>query len=73
VPNPAAIRASIPEEGRTLTFSRTLLVDPWGDLQLQLKMRSPSTASRWTRLATLVAVFGMLVLLAWPARRVGSR
>jgi tetratricopeptide (TPR) repeat protein len=72
VPNPAAIRASIPEEGRTLTFSRTLLVDPWGDLQLQLKMRSPSTASRWTRLATLAAVFGMLVLLAWPARRVGS-
>ena len=36
VSSPAAIRASIPEQGRVLTFKRAVVVDTWADLQIHL-------------------------------------
>jgi hypothetical protein len=69
VPAPAAIRASIPEQGRLLTFSRTVQVDTSADLDIRLKMTVQQAASFGTRLAILLAVFLGFALLAVLGRR----
>ena len=45
VSSPAAIRASIPEQGRLLTFSRAVAVDSWADLQIGLEAKAAKAAS----------------------------
>jgi len=68
VANPAAIRASIPEQGRVLTFTRALQVDPWADLKLAIHLAAVRTASGWLKLGVLAGVFVVLAALAGLAR-----
>ena len=42
VSSPAVIHASIPEQGRLLTFSRAVAVDNFADLQIGLKAKAIS-------------------------------
>jgi hypothetical protein len=66
---PAALRSSIPEQGRLLTFKRAVVVDPWADLRIELTT-SIAKASRWsTRVFMLIGTFCILVLFAWSTRR----
>jgi hypothetical protein len=67
--SPAAIRATIPEQGRLLTFARSLQVDPWVDLRVDLETRTPRAASGAARLALLLGVFLVVSILAVAARR----
>ncbi|MFM1767602.1 MAG: hypothetical protein RJA22_131 [Verrucomicrobiota bacterium] len=66
---PAAIRAAVPEQGRLLTFRRTVQVDTDADLRLQLAATARQAASPLLRLTLLAAVFALLALLAWFSRR----
>ncbi len=72
VNNPASIRASVPEQGRVLTFKRAVVVDPWADLQIALQAKASPPASGSTRLLILTGVLALLVLCAWGARRFGQ-
>src|SRR5208283_1122378 len=54
VSSPAAIRASIPEQGRMLTFERAVAVDKWADLQISLKATTVKVAS-WGMCLLLLA------------------
>jgi hypothetical protein len=69
---PAVIRASIPQQGRLLTFHRAVLVDPWADLQLGLKTTANNAASILLRLTVLTSVFAGLAALAFGAKRVSK-
>ncbi len=65
VPAPAAIRASIPQQGRLLTFSRTVQVDTSADLDIRLTATVEKAASFGTRFAILVTVFAGFGLMVW--------
>jgi hypothetical protein len=67
VANPAAIRASIPEQGRLLTFQRAVAVDQWADLHVELQTRAVRPASWSVRAATLAFIVALLAGLAWFA------
>lgn len=68
VSTPAAIQANVPEQGRVLTFSRAVAVDPWADLQVELKARAAATVSWFTRFLILVGTLVILALFARTAR-----
>jgi hypothetical protein len=68
VANPAAIRARIPEQGRMLTFTRALLVDPWAELKIGIEARAVKEASAGMRALTLAGLFAVVALLTWMAR-----
>jgi hypothetical protein len=68
VSSPTAIRANIPEQGRVLTFQRSVVVDPWADLQIHLSASAAKAASWGVRLLILVAAFLVLSGFAWSAR-----
>lgn len=70
---PAAIRAAIPEQGRLLTFRRTVQVDTEADLRITLAATAKSAASGFARIAMLVGVFVALGLLNWYAARAGTQ
>ena len=65
VPSPAAIRAAIPQQGRLLTFRRTVQVDTWADLRIQLEAAAARTAPGSFRVSILVITFVGFALLAW--------
>ncbi len=67
VSSPAAIRASIPEQGRVLTFQRAVLVEPWADLNIGLAASAARSASLTARFLVLLGTLMMLALLAWAA------
>ena len=72
VANPAAIRASIPEQGRLLTFTRAIVVDKRADLGIKLEANAARTASSIMRagiLAATIVIFGLLLLAARSLRR----
>ena len=72
VPSPAAIRASVPEGGRLLTFSRALLVDDYAPLSLEIRARAPAvTSSAWqiSILGGALLVFLVLAVTARPGTR----
>jgi hypothetical protein len=71
IANPAAIRASIPEQGRLLTFTRALEVNRWADLRIDLAASAAKTAPVALRLAVLAVLFAAIALLL-RARRLGS-
>jgi hypothetical protein len=68
VTSPAAIRASIPEQGRVLTFKRAIVVDPWADLRIGLAATAVRAASWSIRFGILAATLAVLALLAWAGR-----
>lgn len=71
---PAALRVSIPEQGRVLTFKRAVLVDPWSPLRINLRA-APSVAAAWVvRLLVLFGTFLILAVLLWIANaRLGAK
>jgi hypothetical protein len=66
--SPVAIQANVPEEGRLLTFSRTVAVDPWADLQVELKAKATATASWLARLSILLGTLLVFALFVRAAR-----
>jgi len=66
---PAAIRASIPQQGRLLTFRRAVQVDPKADLDIGLEASAARAASASVRLFTLGTTFLGLALVGWLSRR----
>jgi hypothetical protein len=67
---PAVIRASIPQQGRLLTFHRAVQVDTWADLEIKLKTKANRAASIALRMIVLGGVFVGLAALAFAAKRV---
>jgi hypothetical protein len=65
---PAAIRASIPQQGRLLTFRRAVQVQPNADLTLGLEARAARTASASTRLLVLAGTFLILAIVSGLSR-----
>jgi hypothetical protein len=61
VPTPTAIRATVPQQGRMLTFRRTVQVDEFADLDLRLRATSAKAAPWVFRVALLG---GLLVVMA---------
>jgi hypothetical protein len=62
LPQPAAIRATLPERGTTFKFTQSLQVNPWSDLTLNLSA-GPTASKSWAGLGALAAI-GVLVLVA---------
>jgi hypothetical protein len=73
VVSPAAIRASIPEQGQLLTFHRAVAVDAWADLKIGLRATMASTAPGWERLLILGGACLVFVLFAAAFARFASR
>ncbi len=67
VSSPAALKASIPEQGRVLTFKRAVIVDRWADLSIKLAATAIKTASWAVRVLILAVTFLFLAALAWAA------
>jgi hypothetical protein len=68
VNRPAALRASIPEQGRVLTFRRAVVVDRWADLQINLEAVTRRAASWGLRLLVLSGTLVLLTLFVWVGR-----
>jgi hypothetical protein len=68
VSSPSAIRASIPEQGRLLTFKRAVAVDPWADLRIGIEATAARAASWRVRFLTLALTLLVLVSFGWAAR-----
>ncbi len=68
VSSASALRANIPEQGRMLTFKRSVVVDKEADLRLGLKATSTETASWQMRAGILIATLVFLSVLSWLAR-----
>ena len=66
--SPTAIRATIPEQGRVLTFKRAVVVDPWADLKIQLAATASQAASWSVRILILAASLLILAAFVWAAR-----
>src|SRR5207247_5498427 len=67
VSSPAALKASIPEQGRVLTFKRAVVVDRWADLSIKLAATAIKAASGEMRVLILAVTFLFLTVLAWAA------
>jgi len=67
--SPTALRASIPDQGRVLTFKRAVVVDPWADLQINLRASALTTAGWSIRALILAGTFALLLVLSWAERR----
>lgn len=63
VASPAAIRATVPEQGRRFTFTRPLDVNVWSELRIGIEAVSASGMSLTRKLATLLLIFAGVVLL----------
>jgi hypothetical protein len=68
VASPTAIRVSIPEQGRLLTFKRAVQVERFADLKLGIEASAVRAASSSIRLLILGGVFVVMGLLAWLSR-----
>ena len=68
VSSPAAIRASIPEQGHLLTFHRAVVVDPWVDLMVKIEAKVVTPASWGVRGLILGGTFLIFIVLAWMGR-----
>jgi hypothetical protein len=69
VPNPTEIRATIPQQGRMLTFRRSVQVDTWTDLTVELETRAFKTASMGLRVGILGALFVGFAFVVWVMGR----
>jgi len=66
---PAAIRAAIPQQGRLLSFRRTVQVDTFADLNISLHATAERAAGSGFRMLTLGALFLGFIVLVWTANR----
>ena len=66
--SPAAIRVAIPEQGRLLTFSRPLQVQPWADLKLNIQAVQAESTSSLFRFTLLLCVLLVVCLFVWLGR-----
>jgi len=71
VASPAAIRASVPQQGRVLTFRRAVQVDT--DLRLELRATVARAASTGVTMLILGGVFVVLVVLGAAGRSLTRR
>jgi hypothetical protein len=67
VPAPTAIQASVPEQGRMITFSRSVAVDPQAELHVELEVGKSGAASMLTRVLILAVVALLFAFALWPA------
>jgi tetratricopeptide (TPR) repeat protein len=67
---PAAIRATIPEQGRLLTFRRSVEVNKWADMQITLRATAARTISWMAKVGVLAAAFGVFGLVFLISRAV---
>lgn len=65
VSSASALRASIPEQGRVLTFKRAVVVDKEADLRIGLEAVSAKIASGGTRIAILLGTLVLLGVISW--------
>jgi hypothetical protein len=65
---PMAIRASIPQQGRLLTFRRTVQIDTTADLNISLQATAKRAASLGLRAGILGVLFAGFVVLALVTR-----
>jgi hypothetical protein len=68
---PAAIRATIPEQGRLLTFRRSVQVNKWADMHIALKATAARTLSFTAKIGMFLAAFvgfGILLLISRAVR-----
>lgn len=63
VPTPATIRATIPQQGRLLTFQRGVQIETWTDLQLRIQATPSQPPGTSTRLPLPVLLLGIPLLL----------
>jgi len=68
VSSAAAIHASVPEQGRLLTFKRAVVVDTFANLKIGLEASAVRTASWRVRVLILAVTLLILVLFSWAAR-----
>jgi hypothetical protein len=66
--SPTAIRTTVPEQGRLLTFRRAVQVDTWADLRIGLEATAMLSAPSGMKFLLLVGVFTLLASVAWAAR-----
>jgi hypothetical protein len=64
----APIRASIPQQGRVLTFTRAVAVDKWANLEIGLKASAAAPATLSVRIWTLAVTLVLFALFAFAAR-----
>ena len=66
---PAAIRATLPEQGRRITFTRPLEIDPWSELRLGVEAVAAGGVSSWAKLGLLVGLFAAAAVLVAVVRK----
>jgi hypothetical protein len=64
----SALRASVPEQGRILTFKRAVVVDKEADLRIGLQAASVRIASGGVRVAILFGALVVLGMISWLGR-----
>ncbi|MBK9139452.1 MAG: hypothetical protein IPM17_11940 [Verrucomicrobia bacterium] len=69
VASPAAIRATVPIQGRRLTFVRPLQVDTWADLRVELEARAVESTPKSGKLLLLAGVFLIVAVVRGAAGR----
>lgn len=68
VSSAAAIHASVPEQGRLLTFKRAVVVNTFADLKIGLEASAVRAATLPVRVLILAGTFLVLAVFAWAAR-----
>ncbi len=68
-PAPQAISVIVPEEGRVLTFSRSVQVNENEPLELDLKLKEESVKSSSREALVLLVLFAMIGVFYWGFRR----
>jgi len=66
------MRASIPEQGRLLTFKRAVAVERLADLKIDLQTAAVRAASWGVRAVIVVGTLFFCGLLAWLGRLFGQ-
>jgi hypothetical protein len=69
VANPAAIRATIPEQGRLLTFKRSVQVDENADMKLNLEARAAQATTFGGKVLMLAICFVLLAIVGAVTRK----
>ena len=70
---PAAIRAAIPQQGRLLTFRRTVQVDTKAELKISLQTKASRSAPMNVRFGIILAILTGFALLTWMGGALRNR